>query len=258
MSGAFALRSLCFCSAARRGAPRRCCCLASPRARSPGRADARVRVSAAGAAVGDDGGAVVVLRCGTVARSCRALARGWPAAGCASARVGRSLLLKTRGLGLRGGLRAASIPLEAPGRSFPAVVARAVPRTACTASTRATRFRDDREPRRGRCAVRRDGGPPSRSSWSREREEDGAWRVAFADLRGPPLSASAHGRVLADGRLALRVRDLAARSRCCPRSRWPRYPPVRCRSRPSRRHARAADPDAARRARAVSAPGTRG
>jgi hypothetical protein len=37
------------------------------------------------------------------------------------------------------------------------------------------------------------------------REDDGGWRVEFADLRGPPLSASARGRIEPDGRLALRI-----------------------------------------------------
>ncbi len=37
------------------------------------------------------------------------------------------------------------------------------------------------------------------------REDDGAWRVDFADLRGPPLSGSARGRIDAHGQLALRV-----------------------------------------------------
>lgn len=37
------------------------------------------------------------------------------------------------------------------------------------------------------------------------REPDGAWRVDFADLQGPPLSANAHGRIGAAGELALRL-----------------------------------------------------
>jgi hypothetical protein len=37
------------------------------------------------------------------------------------------------------------------------------------------------------------------------RENDGAWRVGFADLRGPPLSGSAQGRIEADGGLALQL-----------------------------------------------------
>jgi len=37
------------------------------------------------------------------------------------------------------------------------------------------------------------------------REDTGAWRVDFADLRGPPLSGTATGRIGADGQLALRV-----------------------------------------------------
>jgi hypothetical protein len=37
------------------------------------------------------------------------------------------------------------------------------------------------------------------------REPDGAWRVDFSDLRGPPLSATAHGRIGAAGELALRL-----------------------------------------------------
>lgn len=41
------------------------------------------------------------------------------------------------------------------------------------------------------------------------REPDGGWRVDFADLRGPPVSATAHGRIGASGELALRL-DVAA------------------------------------------------
>lgn len=37
------------------------------------------------------------------------------------------------------------------------------------------------------------------------REPDGAWRVDFADLQGPPLSATARGRIGAAGELALRI-----------------------------------------------------
>ncbi|MGH2898487.1 MAG: hypothetical protein ACRDMZ_07420 [Solirubrobacteraceae bacterium] len=36
-----------------------------------------------------------------------------------------------------------------------------------------------------------------------EREANGGWRVDFADLRGPPVSGTAHGRIAEDGQLAL-------------------------------------------------------
>jgi hypothetical protein len=137
-----------------------------------------------------------------------------------SARIGRSgarvegsvgagtLLLRASGLTLRGGavVRAQSLPLEALAGVLPGAVAlRGI-------ADGVYRFgeRDSLEATVSRGAVSLRGPvmleiPFAQLVVAARREDDGAWRVDFADLRGPPLSGTANGRVGADGRLALHV-----------------------------------------------------
>jgi hypothetical protein len=117
-----------------------------------------------------------------------------------------TLLLRTRGLSLRGGLRAQSLPLEAldgivPGAASLRGTADGVYRFAARESLELTVSRGSLTSS-GPIAV---ALPFAQLVIAAGREDDGAWRVDFADMRGPPLSGSAHGRIFADGQLALRV-----------------------------------------------------
>ena len=118
-----------------------------------------------------------------------------------------SLLLKTRGWsGLRS-LRAQSLPLES-----------IAPLLALDLAVRGTAdgvLRED-DARAALEATVRQGAVSLRAPVEMDllfaqlvvtaaREDDGGWRVEFADLRGPPLSGSAHGRIEPDGQLALRI-----------------------------------------------------
>lgn len=137
----------------------------------------------------------------------------------ASARIGSSsarveagvgpgtLLLKTRGLTLRDGLlRAQSVPIEAFAGLLPGALAL---RGAVDGVYRLAE-RDSLEATVSRGAVLLNGPvvmdiPFAQLVIAAAREDDGGWRVELADLRGPPLSGHAQGRVGTDGGLALRV-----------------------------------------------------
>lgn len=117
-----------------------------------------------------------------------------------------TLLFRTRGLTLRGGLRAQSLPLASldgivPGAASLRGTADGVYRFGEHDALELTVSRGSLA-LRGPLAVEL---PFAQLVLAAGREDDGAWRVDFADVRGPPLSASAHGRVHADGQLALRV-----------------------------------------------------
>lgn len=126
----------------------------------------------------------------------------------AEASVGAgTLLLKTHGLTLRGGLlRAQSVPIEALAGLLPGAPAL---RGAVDGVYRLAE-RDSLEVTVSRGALTLNGPvvleiPFAQLVIAAAREDDGAWRVELADLRGPPLSGSAQGRVGGDGGLALRV-----------------------------------------------------
>jgi len=118
-----------------------------------------------------------------------------------------SLLLKTRGLSALRSLRAQSLPLETLGPLLPLDLA--VRGTA----DGVLRERDGRATleatvRRGAVSLRAPVEmevPFAQLVVTATREDDGGWRVDFADLRGPPLSGSARGRIEPDGRLDLRI-----------------------------------------------------
>ncbi len=120
---------------------------------------------------------------------------------------GGSLLLKTRGLrGVRS-LRAQALPLEALAAFLPGEFSL---RGTADGVLRAGDGRDVLEAtvRQGALALREPVEleiPFMQLVVTAAREPDGGWRVDFADLRGPPLSGSAQGRIDAGGRLALQV-----------------------------------------------------
>jgi hypothetical protein len=118
-----------------------------------------------------------------------------------------TLLVRSRGLTLRGGLvRAQSLPLEAIQFVFPGAfslrgAADGVYRFGARESLEATLSQ-------GAVALRAPVAielPFVQLVIAAAREGDGAWRVDFADLRGPPVSGTARGRIGAAGELALRV-----------------------------------------------------
>jgi hypothetical protein len=137
----------------------------------------------------------------------------------ASARVGASgvrldgsvgtgtLLLKSRGLTLRGGLlRAQSLPIEA----FAGLVPGALALRGALDGVYRFDARDSLEATVSRGAVTLDAPvvmeiPFAQLVIAAAREDDGAWRVDLADLHGPPLSGHAQGRIAANGGLALRI-----------------------------------------------------
>lgn len=124
----------------------------------------------------------------------------------AEARVGDgSLLLRTRGFGAASGfVRAASLPLErldgfvSSGLGLRGIadgVYRFGERAELEANVRA-----------GAVVLRAPAGlelPFAQLTLAATRAADGVWTVSFADVRGPPLSAAAHGTIGARGELAL-------------------------------------------------------
>ncbi len=129
-----------------------------------------------------------------------------PTGGRAEARVGAgSLLLRTEGLGLRSGvLRAQALPLDRFERFAPQGFA--LRGTADGVYHFGTREELELTLSRGAVVLR---APMvfdlefAQLVVAAAREPGGGWRVDFADLRGPPLSGSARGRIRADGRIAL-------------------------------------------------------
>lgn len=118
-----------------------------------------------------------------------------------------TVLLRTRELTLRGALlRTQSLPIEAFAGLLPG------PFTLRGALDGVYRFdaHHSLEATVSRGALTLGGSMPMEIPFAQlviaaAREDDGAWRVEFADLRGPPLSGNARGRIAADGGLALRV-----------------------------------------------------
>ncbi len=118
-----------------------------------------------------------------------------------------TLLLSTRELTLRGALiRAQALPLEA----FAAVLPGALGLHGTVDGVYRFEERDSLEAtvRRGAVALRSPLQmeiPFMQLVVTAAREDDGGWRVGYADLRGPPLSGSAQGRISADGALELDI-----------------------------------------------------
>ena len=120
---------------------------------------------------------------------------------------GGTVLLRTAGLTFRGGLiRVQSLPLESlDGVALGAFTLRGaadgVYRFGAPDTVEATLSRGAvllRAPLAGEL-------PFAQLVITGGREDDGTWRVDFADLRGPPVSGTARGRIGAEGQLALRV-----------------------------------------------------
>jgi hypothetical protein len=148
----------------------------------------------------------VVSRSGRTAELRDLHARVRPDGARIHARVGDgALFLRLDGLGGRSGLlRAESVPLERLDGWLPAALGLRGPLDGVA------RFgaRETIEATVGRGAAIVHAPvaielPFAQLVVTAERESDGAWRVDFADLRGPPLSATAHGRISANGELAL-------------------------------------------------------
>jgi hypothetical protein len=122
--------------------------------------------------------------------------------------IGRgTVLLRTDGLTLRGGLiRVQSFPLE---RLDSVVTGAFKLRGSADGVYRfGTRETVEATLSRGALILRAPVAmelPFAQLVISAGREDDGTWRVDFADLRGPPLSGSARGQIGAQGQLALRV-----------------------------------------------------
>jgi hypothetical protein len=122
------------------------------------------------------------------------------------ARIGAgSVLVRTDGLSMRAGfVRARALPLEALDGFVTTTfrlrgIADGVYRFGARAEIEAN-VRD------GAIVLSAPAGmelPFAQLTVSAAREPDGAWKVPFADVRGPPLSATARGVIGADGALAL-------------------------------------------------------
>jgi hypothetical protein len=135
-------------------------------------------------------------------------ARALPGGVRVDARVGAgTLLVRTEGLSVGTGfVRAESLPLEALDGFLASGLS--LRGTADGVYRFGARSELEANVRQGAVVLRAPAGielPFAQLTLAAAREPDGAWSIAFADLRGPPLSATARGEIGADGRLALRA-----------------------------------------------------